>query len=173
MLKKIFILVISFLLSFNGLRSEILPICHPIHVSIVNMDLSENKLKFSVKLFTDDFQKIINLKYHTDYVFDKHTKMNEVEKEVSRYISEHLKLSVGNMLEDDYKLINMTFNDEAVWLFFELEMSRNVNQELNIRNTLMTDLYDDQTNLFILNHKGKDKAYRYNNSDIDYTFVLK
>lgn len=160
------------MVSFNGLKSEILPICHPIHVSIVNMDLFENKVHFSVKLFTDDFQTIINTKYKAEYVFDKNIKIDEVRKDVRSYIFEHLRLGLENLKDGDYKLVNMKFNHEAIWLFFELELSSELSQDLKVKNTLMTDLYDDQTNLFILNHNGKDKAFSYNNSDIDYTFVL-
>jgi len=172
MLKRIFIFSILILVSFKGLKSENPPICHPIHVSIVNMDLLENGLKFSVKLFTDDFQKIINSKYNKDYVFDENTKLNKVKKEIRSYIFEHLKLGVEKLKEEDYKLLKLKFNHEAVWLYFKLEGSFDVDQNLTVKNTLMTDLYDDQTNLFILNDNGKDKAFSYNNSDIDYTFVL-
>ena len=40
---------------------------HPIHVSVANLDFREdtNLLEFSVKLYYDDFQSLINYKYNT------------------------------------------------------------------------------------------------------------
>lgn len=149
-------------------------VMHPIHVSIVNMDISDDgQISFSVKLFTDDFESIINQKNNTKIKFSEDTDIELVRKYVESYMFEHLKLNNSHKYDrNDYQLMKMKMNEEAVWFYFKIVSKDQDINSLEIINSLMTDLYQDQTNLFILKYKAKEKAYSYNNSDRAFTFVL-
>ena len=138
------------------------------------MDISDDgQLSFSVKLFTDDFESIINQKNNTNIKFSEDTDLALVREYVESYMFEHLKLMNNHKyIRTDYQLMKMKINEEAVWFYFEIAAKNQAINSLEVLNSLMTDLYQDQTNLFILKYKSKEKAYSYNNSDRAFTFVL-
>jgi len=160
-------------LNIGGLRGSTALLLHPVHISVVNLDVLDNKtLVFSVKLFKDDFARILNKKNHTTIQFDKHTKLKEVQNYVNAYIFENFKIE-GASSKENYYLTKMKISDVAVWFYFKIVTQDSKNKDyksLKVTNSLMTDLYQDQVNLFIMNYKGEDLAHRFDNSDISYIF---
>jgi len=165
----LFAIVFVLLTVLFPVRSYAMARYHPIHVSVVNLDLSSEKpIVFSVKLFKDDFAKIINRINQTHIEFTNDTKLENVEPYVLSYIEKNL---VINNLQN-YRLTRMEVSDLAVWFYFEIQHKNSNFVNFKIKNTLMCDLYHDQTNLFIMNYKGEDKAQRFDNSTTNYTFNL-
>jgi hypothetical protein len=144
---------------------------HPIHVSVVNIDLlDDGGLKFSVKLFVDDFQTVINKTYGANFVFDAKLQQTQAQKEIVAYVYNHLKF--GETPKSNYQLTKTKIDETSIWLYFELKMNYKKQTEIKLYNCLMCDLFDDQTNLLIFNIKGKDVAYRYTNKDTIKVFDL-
>jgi len=166
-----FYITLLFFLSINLFVTN-RALAHPVHISVVNLDFKENKdITFSVKLFRDDFSKILNKNNKTQIQIDEKTKLKEIDKYVIAYIYKHFRLQENSKI-DDYQLKKMKISGLAVWFYFTIKNQKKKLKTLKIRNSLMTDLYPDQTNLFIMNYKGEDFAYSYNNSDRAFTFVL-
>lgn len=163
-----------FLFSFLAISQArgIMP--HPVHISVVNMDvISENKVQFSVKLFTDDFEEIINQINNTKVKFTKDTKIEAINDYVCSYIIKHLQLSKTKLSKkENFHLKSFKIKDEATWFYFDVQVEKKIKNELIIINSLMTDLYQDQTNLLILNKDGKDYAHRFNADNKSFNFVF-
>jgi hypothetical protein len=141
------------------------PVMHPVHVSICNLELNNNENTVSVKLFKDDFALVLKNKYQTDFPME-----NADDKQNSQFISKYInsclqiELNNGKILNLDYK--NSEINNDAIWFHFQTE-KLNIVTKLKIKNTLMLDLWEDQTNLLIISWEGKENGYRFNRDEVN------
>ena len=168
-INRIFIILTFIITVFSNLSA------HPVHISVVNMDVTEDgRILFSVKIFTDDFENAINTENNTNISFTKNMALSSVEEYVTSYISNNLIINSDSInLSSEYKFVKMEMDTESVWFFFEIE-NKNYNfGKLIVENTLMCNLFQDQTNLFIISIKGKEEAYRFNNKNRKKSFVRK
>ena len=133
---------------------------HPIHVSMCNIEITDEQSIMAVKLFSDDFEKVIKNKYKDDFVLSMADK-EPYRKYISDYVNSNLKLTLNRK-----KPINLLYdysemNELSIWLYFKIDRL-NSESSLIISNSLMLDLYEDQTNLLIINYKGKQSGYKFN-----------
>lgn len=139
------------------------PVMHPVHVSICNLELNNIENTVSVKLFKDDFALVLKNKYQTDFPME-----NADDKQNSQYISKYINSCLqiepnnGKIINLDYKYSEI--NEDAIWFHFQAEKINKVTK-LSIKNTLMLDLWDDQTNLLIISWQGKENGYRFDRNE--------
>jgi len=151
---------------------ELPPLLHPVHVSVVNLNIKEDKtILFSVRLFKDDIEKILNKENKINIKINKEAQLKAIDKYVIAYVYKHFRFQ-KSLVKSDYHLESMKISDLVVYFYFKIEKTSKTLKTIKVENSLMTDLYQDQTNLFIMNYKGEDFAYSYNNSDRAFTFVL-
>jgi len=148
---------------------------HPIHVSFVNMDLlaDSNMIKYSICLYYEDFQSLINFKYNTLLDFKHQNRMTfKEQKSILEYINSSfiLKSSQNKALSSEF--LNWKIEDELVCLYFSMKDFTDFN-ELIIENKLMLDLFIDQKNLLIVNIGDKQKGFEFNKRDASYTVILR
>ena len=136
---------------------------HPIHISVTNLEYYDKKEKFEVtfKLFKDDFEAIVHAKYKQQLNIDKEEEHTEFEKYATLYIEEHFKITTNKGVESKNKLhfVNKKTNHEAIWLYFDIEMK--ASNEITIKNSLMTDYFEDQRNLLIFTNGEKQNGYTF------------
>ena len=139
---------------------------HPVHVSYTNVEYNADKKQFHIlfKIFADDFDLIIKKKYNVFLNLEKGKTPEGYDKIISKYILEHFKIVVDNK---DYtktrlKFINLELKEKAVWFNYTYKYKGN-SKHFELWNSLMTDLYYDQTNLLIFNYHSFQKAIRFTN----------
>jgi hypothetical protein len=136
---------------------------HPIHVSIANFDFrsDSNRIDFSVRLFYDDFQSLINYKYNTHLDFRQRTKMTfKEQKAITDYIQSSLILMDQNKIPILAEFKSWKVEDMSVWLYF----SANTNSEISairLENTLMLELFSDQKNMVIAYSGGNQQGFEF------------
>lgn len=137
---------------------------HPIHVSIVNIDINEDvqEATVSCKFFTDDFSLLF---FHLfEKVINPELGKNFTEAElnmIDEYITENLNVTFGN---DTLKLeyVNKEQNEDSIWLHYKCNLSGVDVTNLVITNKLMLDLYLDQTNLVIVSNGIYETGLTFN-----------
>jgi hypothetical protein len=148
---------------------------HPVHVSVTSMDIDLQKKSISIsqKMFTDDFSLLF---YH---LFEKNIKpqagkdFTEAEmKTINDYFTAALVIEAGkNKLP--LQFLRKEQNEESIWLYFTCPLPSGKLHSLMVTDALFLDLYEDQTNLVIVNYQGKEKGYTFNykewKSEIDLT----
>jgi len=141
------------------------PAYHPIHVSVCNVELNGTENIVSVKLFKDDFALALKNNYQISIPMDRANEKTHSEI-ISKYINSCFQIESGQ--GKTLKLVFKTteINEEAIWVYFNAENFTNL-AKLRVKNTLMLDLWDDQTNLVILNWKGKETGYRFNRREVE------
>ncbi len=157
-----FLQIILFSTIFAGLN------LHPVHVSVANLEWVQDESKFTVsfKLFKDDFQHIINSTYNTNidlFATDAEKQAMEVSAHIAAYVNKHFILDIKDKPLVVHKPEKIKINDDSIWLYFSLSYpGKNIPENAIIKNSLMMDLFDDQTNLLILATPEGERGFRFN-----------
>ena len=147
---------------------------HPVHVSVTNIDMDPGTgtMKFSVKVFADDFQDLILHKYSVRLRITEQENPGDKIHSVNNYIAEALKMEINGKETTGLQFQESRLNEEAIWLFYTYEHGGKI-RKIRIRNTLMLEKFDDQTNLLIVSYNDKQNGYRMDNKTTDLTFNIK
>ena len=148
-------LIILLMCSFTSTNSW----THPVHVSVVNISIDGLLMNISVQTFVDDWETAY---FH---FFGKSIQLQEPEnlegEWFNSYFLESFEISTKNR-ESRIHLIKDTiyFND----LSMTIEMHAKLKEEpdsLYIYNSILTDIFADQTNLLIYSVRGLEKGIRF------------
>lgn len=167
-MKARILIILFFILAGNRIEA------HPVHISVVNLDVisDSEKIDFSVRLYYEDFQILINHRYNTMIDFSKQNRMTSKEQQsVIDYVTTNFKLSAANNEMLKTKFTGWKVEDASVWLFFCADLVEN-NNELIIQNTLLTDLYNDQINYLILRNADEEVGIEFNKRKVLHRFNL-
>jgi hypothetical protein len=167
-LKHLKILLSGIIFLFAG---SISIFAHPIHVSVCNIEFSQQKSIISIKLYSDDFSIVIQNNFNETFT---HLKADEspYRDYISDYVNSNLQVFVNNRRPLKFVYDYSETDHEAIWLYFKVNKV-NMSDDIKIINTLMLDLYEDQTNLMIINYEGKQDGFRFNNFTRELDIQLK
>jgi len=158
-----------FIKSFYLLLITNLFLMHPIHVSVTNFEFQaeNNTISLSFKVFTDDFQLLINQLYDVEVDLSEKGNYTLHKEKIDAYFRDNFKVLVKGK---ELKFTNegMKRNDEAVWFFYNIVTKKDL-KTFVIRNSLMLDLYPDQKNLLILKKGEVESGYRFTYKKKEYT----
>lgn len=132
---------------------------HPIHVSVCNVEIEKEEITIAIKLFSDDFQLALYHNYGKEIPVEDLI-LPENKELVDRYVGDAIQIILNKKDSVRFNYRNADMNEEAIWLYYSAKMS-NV-KKLQIVNSLLLDIYLDQTNLLIINYMGKQNGFRFN-----------
>ena len=162
----VFILAVFSAFSFNKVQfNEPEQSFHPVHVTYTNVEYNSKEKEFKVlyKIFADDFDKILQKKYNVFLNLEKENRQKDYEKTITKYIIANFSISVNNKSLIKPRFVRSEFKDKAIWLYYSYKFKGKSNR-FEIKNSLMTDLYKDQTNLLIFNYLNFQQAIRFTNN---------
>ncbi len=148
-------LIILLFLSFTSTNS--LP--HPVHVSVVNISIDGLLMNVSVQTFVDDWETAY---FH---YFGKSIQLKEPEnlegEWFNQYFLESFKISTKNR-ESRIRFITDTifFNDLSMTMKMHAKLKEEPDS-LYIYNSILSDIFADQTNLLIYSQNGMEKGIRF------------
>jgi hypothetical protein len=147
---------------------------HPVHVALTSIEYDGTKEMFDVsfKIFWDDLERVIATKYKVTLKLTNE-KENPQEKEyLDRYIRENFRLVVndGSPAEPVYE--GKKISDKAIWLTFHIPCREKV-KKVYIYNTVMMDMFCDQTDLLIFKYGDMEKGVSLNVNKYEVTFNVK
>jgi hypothetical protein len=128
------------------------------------MDLNENENIVAIKIFKEDFA--LALKNNFQVVVPMENADEKLNSDIiTRYVNSclQIELNKSKILKLEYK--SSEINEDAIWIYFRMGKIEN-STNLRIKNSLLVDLWDDQTNLLIINWKGNENGYRFNRNDM-------
>ncbi len=137
---------------------------HPVHVSVTNLDINTEKdsIFISQKMFTDDFELLF---YH---LYEKNMKptagrdfsQSELSL-VNGYMKDAFVIEAGSR-KLPLKFVKKVQEAESIWLYYTCPLPSNNINSLVLTNSLLLQLFEDQTNLVIVTYKGADSGYTFN-----------
>ncbi len=117
-------------------------------------------MTIAVKLFSDDLALALENRFRKKIDVEKIN--GEPEKGIILdYITGELKVIIND--EDTLKLgfSRTEENEGAIWIYFDATDTGKI-RKLTIQNSLLVDMFHDQTNLVIVNASGEQNGYRFN-----------
>ncbi len=147
------------------------------HVTLTNIEFNEEEQNYDLvfKVFSDDFETIINKNYNAELNILDSVSIHRNNKIISNYFRNNFNISINkkSLINTDFVFYKHESNFEATWFYFKLKASNNKLKNITIINKLMNDLYEDQKNLTFFTNKKIEKAFSFNNKNIINKFEIK
>lgn len=142
---------------------------HPLHFSVTNIDIEKNEMNIAIKVFQDDFTLALK-KYFPQNTLSLNDTSETKKRLVQQYIGDRLFLKINHA---PVKLKNMHYKLEEIsfWIYFTLTLDEEP-QQMTIKNSILADYFNDQTNLVIINHEKKEKGLTFDINTQEKTVVL-
>ncbi len=124
---------------------------HDIHVSVIDINVSGDEVEVVLKTFLDDLQLAVGLVPGEELPED-YTSSDEL---IKNYVLSTLRFSSGAV---DYPLEikEISASMEAVWITLSMKgYDGAFPGALQVKNSFLTEIYNDQTNLVNLRKDGK------------------
>ena len=135
---------------------------HLLHVSTteISFNAKERSLEISCKIFTDDFEDALAKLYKVKTDLNKPSMHKAMDELIKKYLSTHLQYVVnGKTMVATY--IGFEIDMEATNIYLEITEVTAL-QTLNLNNTILYDLFDDQMNILHVEKMDVRKSVRTN-----------
>jgi len=131
---------------------------HPYYLSVVevNHNATDKTLEISCKIFTNDFQTILEKNYNAKVDLVNPKDKAAADKWVTDYIKKHLSFKA------DDKAVNFSYlgyekEDEAIYSYFQVDNIASV-KKIEIVNSILHDFSDQQINIIHCTVGGKRQS---------------
>lgn len=156
----------------NGLiQTDIHKSFHPLHLSVteINHNSADKTLEVSVKIFTDDFEKTLRKNFPTKTIdLINPSDRNAMNAIVTDYMRSRLIIKVDGRIVS-YSCIGFEQEEDATFAYFEVGSVPAVHR-LDMTNSILHDLFTDQTNINHIIVGGKRKSSKLDQPARDASF---
>ena len=144
---------------------------HPVHVSVTSMEYDKGEKIFlvSFKVFTDDFETIIERKYGVDLNLGEDNELKNMDEYCNRYFRESFSFIINGEELAEPVFLEKKMNDIAVWLYYRYPTSGNI-EKVEIKNIIMLDMFRDQSNLLIFKYNDFEKGFIFDREKVKIQF---
>ena len=141
---------------------------HPLHFSVTNIEYNKNNKSFdiSLKIFTDDLENAINKNYGKKLNLSQDDKNNDTNKLIKKYINNNFSIIVDDkkMNEKNFVFKDVKFNENSTWIYYEYKKIKKI-KTVSIKNSILMDIFNDQTNLIIFKYLDCQKGFQLQNKN--------
>ena len=155
--------IIIILLSFGTLL-------HDYHIGLteVNHNSSNKSLGISIRLFTEDLEKALNSGLIEQIELNIENETNQTDLYINTYLNKKFNIEV-NKKEKEVIYLGKEYEEDVIWMYLEVQ---NVNKikTIKVRNTLLTEVFDDQRNIINVNINNKKAGEILSNDSPSFIF---
>ncbi len=139
---------------------------HDIHVGICDIRVEESGMEVTIKTFIDDLQIAVGLTPGQPLP-DNYTSAQEL---ISDYIKSTIQLKLdGELLTLELDDISSSRGD-AIWITLHTYTKGPISDKLEVGFELLTDIYNDQTNIVNVYTNDEKEIYSLNSKKISFTY---
>lgn len=151
-MKKLSFLLLLFigLTSFNAL--------HKFYVSVTEIEYNEKakSLQIISRVFTDDFENLLKKRYDEKIRLGKNYETAGASDYFGKYLEQKLEIKVdGKPVKINY--LGREYDNDMILLYIEVE-NMEAFSKIEIKNTVLMDLFSEQKNLVHVEFRGKTKS---------------
>ena len=119
---------------------------HPFNVSIttIKCNSDENKMEITLRLFLDDIERHFEQSINQKMNYGTENENPQAIIELNKYINECFKID-SNKDQVKYTMLGNEIEDDVLWIYIESPIVEKNN--LIITNTLLTDVFENQSNM--------------------------
>ncbi len=136
-------------------------VTHPIHLSVSEINYSEKDkaLQITSRIFLDDLEASIrNQRNNQELDVLEPGQGFTTEQLISEYVLKHLAIKLDGKTQK-LNFLGFERDDPAVICYIEIENIKKF-KTIEVRNEVIMDLYDDQSNIVHVTYKGPVKSFR-------------
>lgn len=146
---------------------------HSFHSSLAEMNYNNKSKSFQVvlKLFADDTEAALTKFSGLSYSVGGLGKNRNPDAVLSAYLNEHFVLTKKSK-KSTIQYIGKEVSVDMVTVYFEIPFNDNL-KNYTLSNTIMLDLFDDQSNIINLQKDNKNKSFQFdsNKRSIQFTNI--
>jgi hypothetical protein len=144
---------------------------HPLHLSITNITYENGKLNIRIKSFRDDWE-VGYFHYHSKPIDFSDPAQREIPW-FSEYLNKSFIISTGKEKAVlTFEIDSVFMEDESMTIEMHASLPPSPNS-LYIYNSLLTDIYPDQTNLVIFVYAKKETGIKFDVKKHDAEVILR
>ncbi len=133
---------------------------HDFHLSkcLIRYNEAEQSLQISLHIFLDDLEEALRRQGAPAPFLGTEREAESAETHLLAYLRQHFRLRVNGQGRD-YEFIGKECADDlaAVWCYLEIKAVQTL-QELEITNSLLLEVFDDQKNLVSIQGPGNKQG---------------
>lgn len=151
-------------LCFSALFSIIFAVCHPLHLSVTTLEINklEKNCQLGFKFFVDDFQEIIYLKYNEKLDFKQKAQNQLSSQLIAKYLNERFKIIIKESPDIQSVINDIEFETDELSIYIKTKINMDCyGKNIIVENSLMNDMYYDQTNLMIVKQDDLELSEKY------------
>lgn len=146
---------------------------HPVHVTLMSVEYSAEDKWFNVfiKVYYDDFLTDFRTLQGSPPVPDLLKNDSSSGIKIREYLSQRVKINAGDK-ELPVELADFSLDENELKLKLICRMKKD-SKVVTVRNSILADIYKDQTNLVILNYGSFEEGVKLTPEIREYSFIVK
>jgi hypothetical protein len=147
---------VFFLASFSApIENE----AHKFYISTTDIELSKSAdaLQITMRLFTDDLEKLLKQRYDEGIVLNTDNKPDEINQHIAAYISKKLLIEI-NGSKHIVEFLGKEYEDDMVKCYAEVKNISTI-KSMSIQNKILFDIFEEQQNIVHCTIKSKKKSF--------------
>lgn len=144
-----------------GIIWLMLVVSHPVHVSLASLDYDSDTGKFSlfIKLYTDDLESDCRLMTGDPELLLYQSGFTPDADILKRYLDEKIVIEVdGDLLKGIIEEVSSDAEEVRVAIKYNYSGEA---KSISVENRIMTDLFPDQANLFIIRIGDREEGIKF------------
>jgi hypothetical protein len=133
---------------------------HPLHLSVMEIahDQKEKELEITLRVFIDDLQAAIRNKLNQEDLDILHPVNTTADKLIWEYLQPHLSIQLDGK-KQIIKYLGHEADADAMTFYIQVQPVKTW-KTIEIKNSLLTELFEDQSNLVNITLGEKTKSLR-------------
>ncbi len=152
-LKKYFLILLLPLLGFVAV--------HKFYVSVTNIGYSEKDraLQITSRIFIDDLEDLLLERYEIHGRLATELELESADMYIQKYLKQKIAFEI-NGEERSFDFLAKKYDNDVVICYLEVpDVDLEDTKSIEIRNELLTDVYDEQQNVVHFKINGKKKSF--------------
>jgi len=143
---------------------------HPVHVTLTSVDYApkDGRLNVFIRMYLDDF--LLDTEQNEEIFLKDNRKSKKITE---KYINQKFIIKANNKTLkgkiNNFEVIKSL--EDEIKVYMEYKTSRKP-KELLVRNLIMTDLYDDQSNLVIIKIDNFEDGFKFTSEITERVFKI-
>jgi hypothetical protein len=131
---------------------------HKFYVSVTEIEHNQKAESLQVisRVFIDDFENVLNLRYGQDLTLDSRAETDGAEKFIKKYLEQKMYIEVNGKVTG-LNYLGKEYENDMLIFYLEAPGIKNVKNVL-VRSTVLMDMFEEQKNLVHVKVKGKTRS---------------
>lgn len=138
---------------------------HKFYVGVFQIDYFKEKkaVQITARLFIDDLEKALYKKNNKHFYITTKDETSDANEYIAKYLDEKLKIKINNKIQT-IQFLTKEQEDNVVICYLKINFKDKI-KDLEISNSVLSDIFKEQQNLIHLNINSNKKTLLFTNTE--------